>query len=403
MEKPEDLLQKIAALEAQNQQLHTRLDEAEEALRAISAGEVDALVVYVDQEERIYTLQGAEHAYRVMVESIHEGAANIKADGAILYCNKRLAEMLEMPLEAVLGSSFHNFLMPADKEAFKVLVNNGLESFGKAEFNLACYRSPAIPVLITASAAEVDGRRGLCLVVTDLTEQKQAMARERELQVRLMEQREEERVRIARNLHDGPLQDVLSLSYTLQAMLPTTQEQAGGNDLNTVRENILKIAGELRSVCNELRPPSTIRFGLSKAIQYQSEDLQAKYPDITIRLELAGDGQLLPNDVRTALFRIYQECMNNVIRHANATLVTVRLLFDNHSLLMEVQDNGKGFRLPDDWIELAREGHLGLVGMRERAEALGGKFRVISGSCDGTTVQVEVPYEFRNASDSQNT
>ncbi|RPJ51605.1 MAG: PAS domain-containing protein [Chloroflexi bacterium] len=397
MEKPEDLLQKIAALEDQNQQIQSRLEEAEEALRAIGSGEVDALVVYGDQGERIYTLQGAEHAYRVMVESIHEGAANIKEDGTILYCNKRLAEMLEMPLEVVLGSSFHNYLMPAQKETFLELTHNGLESFGKAEFNLACYQRPAIPVLITASAAEVDGRRGISLVVTDLSEQKQALARERELQARLMEQREEERVRIARNLHDGPLQDLIGLSFALEAFLPKTREPAGENDLVPVREGVLKIAGDLRSVCNELRPPSTIRFGLSRAIQYQSEDLQAKYPNLKIRLELAEDGQSLPNDVRNGFFRIYQECMNNVIRHANATVVNIRFVINQNSLLLEVHDNGKGFQPPQDWVELARQGHLGLVGMRERAEALGGKLQVLSGNCNGTTIQVETPSGFTNA------
>jgi signal transduction histidine kinase len=243
----------------------------------------------------------------------------------------------------------------------------------------------------------VEGRVGLCLVVTDLTEQKQAISREKELQIRLMEQREEERVRIARNLHDGPLQDLIALSFSVQAM--STNNQAGGMDLADMRESILKLAGELRTVCNELRPPSTIRFGLAKAIQYQSEEFRSKYPQLAIHLDLVKDEQTIPKEISAVLFRIYQECMNNVIRHAHATEIKIRLRTDQHTVLLEVEDNGAGFQPPDDWVELARQGHLGLVGMRERAEAVGGKIEVVSGSpkCKGTTIQVEVPCEMRES------
>lgn len=394
-ENHDDLLLKINTLKSEKQELQIRLQEAEEALRAISTGEVDALVVYGDEGERIYTLQGADYAYRVMVESIHEGAATIKEDGTILYCNKRLAEMLERPLETVLGTSFFHYIHPPAHETFRELARKGGESHARAEFNLLRAISLPIPVLITASATDVEGRRGICLVVTDLTEQKQAIAREKELQIRLMDQREEERVRIARNLHDGPLQDLIALSFTLQAMGTNGQGQAIGSDLFAVREGILKLAGELRTVCNELRPPSTIRFGLAKAIQYQSEEYHSKYPQLIIHLDLGKDKQNIPKEISAVLFRIYQECMNNVIRHAHATEIKVKLRVERQSVLLEVQDNGQGFNPPSDWVELAREGHLGLVGMRERAEAVGGSIEVVSGSpkCKGTTIQVEVPCE----------
>jgi PAS domain S-box-containing protein len=388
-----DSTQKNKALEAQIQELQARLDEARETLRAISTGEVDALVVYGEHSERIYTLQGADHAYRTMVESIHEGAATIKADGMILYCNKRLAEMLETPLETLLGSSFHNYIYPHEQETFHELVRKGLESNGRAEFNVICYRGATIPVLISASAAEIEGRRAICLVITDLTEQKQSLSRERQLQVRLMEQREEERVRIARNLHDGPLQELISISYTIQAIVQTDpgQGQISSGDLRPVLENIKKLSGDLRAVCNELRPPQTVRFGLAKAIQYHVEEFSVKYPDLKIHLDLASDGLSLPREITGALFRIYQECLNNIIRHANATEVTIRFSLDNNRIRLEIEDNGQGFQIRSDWGEFAREGHLGLMGMRERAEEVGGKIVINTNNGGGTKVRVEVP------------
>jgi PAS domain S-box-containing protein len=387
----DDLIQQIAALQALNQTLQARLEEAEEALLAIGSGQVDALVVYGDQEERIYSLQGTDYAYRMMVESIHEGAANITESGVILYANKRMAEMLHRPLEGVLGSSIYPLLLPGEKEAFAALVSKGLDSFASAEFTLKSANERSVPVLITASAAEVDGRRGVCLVVTDLTEQKASLARERELQLRLAAQREEERVRIARNLHDGPLQDVIGLSFKLQEMILDNQETVRLAELSAVRESITKLAEELRGVCNELRPSSSIRFGLAKAIQFHSQEIQTRHPALILNLELAQDEPAVPNDVRTALFQIYQECMNNILRHAKASQVNIRLFFDPISVLLEVQDNGIGFLPPEEWIELARQGHLGLVGMRERAEVIGGSLRVISDHGQGTTIQVEVP------------
>jgi signal transduction histidine kinase len=158
-----------------------------------------------------------------------------------------------------------------------------------------------------------------------------------------------------------------------------------------IREKLLELAGTLRGVCNELRPPETIRFGLAKAIQYQSEEIKEKIPDLVIHHDLAQDGERLPVGLRTALFRIYQECMNNVIRHAQASEVTVRFLFDQSSALLEVEDNGIGFESPSDWVELARNGHFGLVGMRERSESIGGQMEVCSGENGGTIVRVEVP------------
>ncbi len=384
--------QKIADLEAQNAELKVRLAEAEETLRAISTGEVDALVVYGDHGERVYTLTGADYAYRVMVESIHEGAANIASDGTILYCNRRLAEMVGKPLEKVLGTPFYHLLPAEQTDLFRGLVTSGLDGYETSEFLLIGSGGRTTPVLITGSAAEVDGHRGVCLVITDLTEQKRAAARERELKFRVMKQREDERLRIARNLHDGPIQDLLGLSYRVYSMIITPEDRKE-SDLTHVRENILAQVRELRNACNDLRPPNAIQLSLAKAIRYHSEEIMILHPDITIHHQVMEDGNSLPMDTRTAIFRIYQESMNNILRHSHADQVNVSLTMEEEGVVLEVVDNGKGFDLPDDWLELARGGHLGLVGMRERADEVNGRLLIHSSEENGTQVRVIVPYE----------
>jgi signal transduction histidine kinase len=113
--------------------------------------------------------------------------------------------------------------------------------------------------------------------------------------------------------------------------------------------------------------------------------------DLEINLQLDSDRQTLPEPVRMALFRIYQTAITNVIRHAQANQAFVRLHLNQKQVRLEIQDNGCGFKVPNSWIELARQKHLGLVGAAERAEAAGGKLQVESAPSRGTLVRVIVP------------
>ena len=103
-------------------ELQTRLNEAEETLRAIRSGGADALVVAGEDGPRIYTLQGAEHSYRLLVESMNEGALMLSGDALVLYANRRFATMLNRPLTQVMGCSFLRFLRGADRDALTPLL-----------------------------------------------------------------------------------------------------------------------------------------------------------------------------------------------------------------------------------------------------------------------------------------
>ena len=157
------------------EELRNRLQEAEEALRAIRNGEVDALVVYGAEGEQVFTLQGAEHAYRVMVESISEGAATALADGVLLYCNHRMAEMLGVPLETLPGTSLARFISPGDRMIFERLLEQGPQGPSRAEITLLTGNGTSLPTLLSVSPTEVDNSLGLCIIATDLTVQKRNM------------------------------------------------------------------------------------------------------------------------------------------------------------------------------------------------------------------------------------
>ena len=107
---------------AENEDLRARLEEAEETLRAIRGGEVDSLVVMGEVGEQIFTLKGADQAYRILVENMSEGARTMSADGMIIYANRRFAEMIKTPLEKVIGASIYRWIEPVSQQMFRSLL-----------------------------------------------------------------------------------------------------------------------------------------------------------------------------------------------------------------------------------------------------------------------------------------
>lgn len=210
-----------------------------------------------------------------------------------------------------------------------------------------------------------------------------------EVHRRLEEGREAERLRLAQELHDGPVQDLFGARFhldRLHALLPPDAPP-----LCAARATLERIGGELRAICGELRPPALAPFGLEVAIRAHLDRVRERAPGLSTRVELHPDGQALPEGLRLALFRIYQEALNNAVQHAAARSVTVRLAWDETCVTLEVQDDGRGFSVPARWTELAHQGHLGLLGATERAAAIGGRLEVASAPGRGTTVRATVP------------
>jgi PAS domain S-box-containing protein len=155
------------------QEKTSRLKEAEETLRAILSGEVDGLVIKTAEGDRVFTLSGADHPYRVMVETMNEGAVTLAADGTILFCNQHFADIVKDSLEKVTGSSIYQYFSATDISLFKDLLGQNLNNNCKLELTLNARGKNAIPVLLSVSALEhKDLPSALCMVVTDLTEQK---------------------------------------------------------------------------------------------------------------------------------------------------------------------------------------------------------------------------------------
>lgn len=225
----------------------------------------------------------------------------------------------------------------------------------------------------------------------EIEERKQIQAELGELRRRLMDSIEAERILLAQELHDGPMQDLYGLTYRIAALENSALENPDNEDLKTMQSRVTEVIQTLRGIAGDLRPPALAPFGLEKAIRDHVSNFQKDHPDLDIHLALMSDGTSLPEPVRMALFRIYQIAITNVIRHAEATRAEIRLILDESQVVMEIEDNGVGFEVPDRWIGFARQGHLGLVGATERAEAAGGRLEVESQLGRGTVIRVIVP------------
>ncbi len=196
---------------------------------------------------------------------------------------------------------------------------------------------------------------------------------------------EEERSRIARDLHDGPLQDVTALIH--QIRLAKMEERELGEApqrLENAEEGARHAVNDMRALCDELSPP-WLDLGLSQALDELAERLSRQL-GVKITVE-AGIEEELPPEVTLAFFRVVQESVHNSVRHGGATAVNVRFQRVGEEVLLEVTDDGAGFDPPEDFEELRVRGNRGLANMSERMSLIGGRLEVTSLPGAGTLVR----------------
>ena len=160
---------------AENEDLRARLEEAEDTLRAIRSGEVDALVVSGAGGDQIFTLQGVDRVYRLLIEDMRDGALILAEDGMILYCNRHLAEILKVPLEDVISSSIFTWIAPQNKSGFRELMRSCNEGKNSAELVLVASDGVQVPAYLSANKRSMANMPDqIFLVVSDITERKMA-------------------------------------------------------------------------------------------------------------------------------------------------------------------------------------------------------------------------------------
>jgi PAS domain S-box-containing protein len=375
--------------------LLARLKAAEETLGAIQSGEVDALVVSGRGGKRVVTLKGGEPAYRILVEAMSEGAATLSRNGAVLYCNRRFAELIGRPPGRAIGIAVQSLVAGTERDRFEALLAEAQRGIAKGEFNLHRRDGSVVPVNLSLNRFRGYEGHALGMVVTDLSEQKrkqaaeikQAEATHRLLLERTFTAQEEERRRIARELHDEAGQLLTSLLVGLR----TLEQPAKGTDVKAQGQRLRKIAAqaieEIGRLARGLHPAVLDDHGLGVALsRYVAEYTETH--KIAVRFSLKGlDSSHLPHEVQIRLYRILQEALTNVARHSGARKVSIIFTRSARALKVAVIDDGCGF---DAEAVAATSYRLGIQSMRERAAMLGGTVSFTSPG-KGTRILVQIP------------
>jgi two-component system sensor histidine kinase DegS len=200
---------------------------------------------------------------------------------------------------------------------------------------------------------------------------------------------EEERKRIARELHDETAQSLAALMLDIESIINTKERLSKNilNKLERIRGKADDIMQGVRRFSTEMRPGVLDQLGLVAALGWLADSIG---DGISARVELIGGERRLISEAELVLFRITQEALNNVRRHSQATQVLITVEFAPKKVKLEVKDNGKGFELPKNLEDFAVSGSLGILGMHERARIIAGNFSIQSKPGLGTVVSIEV-------------
>ena len=373
--------------------LQERLDEAEETLRALRSGEVDAIVASGPDGDRVYTLKGADEAYRLMIQNMEEGAVTVAPDSLILFSNEKFASILAIPHERVVGANFHDFIVPEDADIFSALLTHKLGAGTKREVRLKTPGGTLVPASLSVNRLELDGVDCFCVIVADLTDQKRNEEVLHELSAHLLQVQDEDRRRIARGLHDGAFQRLAALEFKLTLVGQAAPElpPAAQRNLTECLDLVGECCNDLGNLVYLIQPPLLEEQGLGPALRaYITGHNRRHGPHI--RINFPSRLGRLPAHVETTLFRIAQEALTNIERHSGSATAEIRFLRKPGELILEVADHGCG--ISKEILKQLNNGTalpgIGIAGMRERVRLLGGHMEIYSGA-GGTTVRVKLP------------
>lgn len=350
------------------------------------------------EKERLATrrLAVSERNYRGLFENANDAIWVHDLEGNITVANRACETQTGYRLEELTTMNVRNFL-PEESHALVMEVRSKLLERQPLEqpYEQRIIRkdgSEAILMLTTSLVVEDGVPVGFQNIARDVTEEKRMRENLNFYLREVTKAQEEERKRIARELHDDTIQALVVLSRQLDNLAASGKELSESNRalLENLWQQINNTIQGVRRLSQDLRPPILDRLGLLPALEWLVSDVSG-YSGVRIKTKVFGSERRLPQEAELMLFRITQEALRNVWRHSQATEAELIVKFDTSRIRITIADNGKGFELPSSMGDLTRSGKLGLAGVQERARLLGGNVKMESEPGKGTTVTVEAP------------
>jgi PAS domain S-box-containing protein len=395
-------------LEARLQEVTTQLNEANDIIDAIRKGEVDAFIVRNDEKHEVYTLQSADRAYRIFIEKMNEGALTLDKDGNIIYSNSSFAELINTPLENVIGLPFINFIPGEFKKTVNHLIRTAWEDQEcKGEILLSGKGKP-VPVLLSMNLLEIDGGIALSIIITDITLQKETLQHKKAME------KKDEFISIASHELKTP---VTSIKGYVQLLRYNFQKEGNGLAADLLTKVDLQI-NKLTNLIGDLLDVKKIENG---QLQYKEEtfdfnmlvneiieETQRVLNNHMIDINLSGSVSVFGD--RNKLEQVITNLLENAGKYSKpGSPISVSSYIKDGNLRLDVKDSGIGipknqidkiferfFRVSSETENTYSGLGLGLYISAEIIKRHNGKIGVTSEEGKGSTFYFEIPVPLKD-------
>jgi PAS domain S-box-containing protein len=354
-----------------------------------------------DKELAEDTMRLTEEKYRLVVDNAKE-AIFVAQDGMLKFLNPKTVELVGYPRGELTSRPFSEFIHPEDREL--VLERHlrrlrGEEFPGIYSFRVVDNEGNIKWVEINAVLIFWDGRPATLNFLNDISRRKLAEDYVHSLSQELIRAQETERQRLSMTLHDNLAQNLSALKVGLDTLFDDKPDIDAPR-----REKICELSrlvqmtiSAVREIAYDLRPATLDQLGLVQTAFQCCEDFSGR-SGIQVDFSSAGLNDVrLDFDTEIALYRLIQEALTNIKRHADATHVVIRLLAAFPHIILRIQDNGRGFDVQDRLDAALNERRMGIRSMEERVALLRGKMKIESRPAQGTKILVEVPFTRKNS------
>ncbi|MDP4262385.1 MAG: PAS domain S-box protein [Bacteroidota bacterium] len=356
-------------------------------------------------------LRNSEEKRRLIMNAALDAIVSIDTQGIITFWNPQSEKIFGWKEKEIKGELFTETIIPVK---YRDRYKKGMTHY------LQTGETPVLNKLIEITMINRDGRefpaefsiipveqgdeKSFCAFIRDISERKEAEKKLkqsheelRQLASHLQDIRENERATMAREVHDELGQQITCIKMDVSWLIKRirTEDPAEQEKIKEIPQLLDHAAMSIRKIATELRPSILDDFGLVDALDWQSREFE-KRSGITIQFQSAVPAVSIAPNITTALFRIFQESLTNVARHAAATIINVMIELRDNQFILTIRDNGKGF----DITGISDKKTLGLLGMKERTEMIGGEYKISSVPGEGTAVTVVVPLKIMEENNS---